>query len=218
MHLSERALGVLAAQPTIADVVRMLVLWNHPFGAPLVDAVAGTRPSLFQVEVALQRAFAGRALASASKAGRHLVDYARQVVDVMNVWSALLHFPERDPTIVDLTFIDGGTFVDREVFRDLLALESFIEVRERLVHVLRGSALANAVTGEPGEMANLETAVLRAQVEEQRRAARTDPEGTAPLISFALALRAEMLNLRRTIWGVALETPAALIEAEMVAR
>lgn len=218
MHLSERALGVLAAQPTIADVVRMLVLWNHPFGLPLVDAVSGTRPSLFQVEVALQRAFAGGSLESARKAGRHLLDYARQVVDVMNAWSSLLHFPERDPAIVDLTFIEGGALIDREVFGNLFSLESFTEVREQLARALRGSALADAFAGEPEQLATLETAVLRAQIEEQSRAARTDPEGTAPLISFALGLRAETLNLRRIIWGVSLETPPALLEAEMVAR
>jgi vacuolar-type H+-ATPase subunit C/Vma6 len=73
-------------------------------------------------------------------------------------------------------------------------------------------------TDEPKEVASLETAVLRAQLEEQNHAARMDPEGTAPLISFALGLRAEALNLRRIIWGVALEAPAALLEAEVVAR
>jgi vacuolar-type H+-ATPase subunit C/Vma6 len=215
-HLSERALRVLASQPTVADVVRMLVLWSHPFGVPLVDAVSGTRPSLFDVEVALQRAFARRALDSARKAGRHLVDYARQVVDVMNAWSALLHFPERDSAIVDLTFIEGGKFVDRETFRELLSLETFDDVREGLLRGLRESPLASAFAGEPGEVAPLETAVLRAQIAEQSRAARIAPEGPAPLISFALSLRAEVLNLRRIIWGISLEAPAAMLQAEVV--
>lgn len=216
-HLSERALGVLAAQPTMADVVRMLVLWNHPFGAPLIDAVSGARPSLFRLEVALQRAFAGRALASASKAGSHLVDYARQVIDVMNAWSVLLHFPERDPAIVDLTFVEGGAFIDRTVFEKLLSLDDFDDVRAQLARAFRESGLSSAFAGELGDMANLETAVLRAQIEEQRQAARTNPESTAPLIGFALAVRAEQVNLRRIIWGISLETPAALLEAEMVA-
>jgi len=215
-HLSERALRVLASQPTMADVVRMLVLWSHPFGASLIDAVSRPRPSLFEVEVALQRAFAGRALHSARKAGRHLLDYARQVVDVMNAWSALLHFPERDAAIADLTFIEGGRFLDRGVFGELLALETFDGVRERLTQVLGESALANAFNGEPGDVASLETAVLRAQLAEQSRAARIDPEGPAPLISFALALRAEVLNLRRIIWGISLEAPAALLQAEVI--
>jgi vacuolar-type H+-ATPase subunit C/Vma6 len=194
----------------------MLVLWGHPFGVSLVDAVSRPRPSLFDVEVALQRAFAGRALRSARKAGRHLLDYARQVVDVMNVWSALLHFPESDAAIVDLTFIEGGRLVDRGVFAELLALETFDDVRKRLTQVLGESALAHAFDGEPGDVASLETAVLRAQLAEQSRAARIDPQGPAPLISFALALRAEVLNLRRIIWGISLEAPAALLQAEVV--
>lgn len=216
IHLSERAIRVLASQPTIADVVRMLVLWNHPFGVPLVDSVSGARPSLFEVEVALQRAFAARALASARKAGRHLVAYARQVVDVMNAWSALLHFPERDPAIVDLTFIEGGAAIDREAFGQLLTVGDFDEVRTRLVSVFRATALQGAFAQGPGEVATLEAAVLRAQIEEQGRAARMNPESPAPLIRFALGLRAEVIDLRRIIWGVSLETPGALLEADLV--
>jgi vacuolar-type H+-ATPase subunit C/Vma6 len=216
-HLSERALRILADQPTMADVVRMLILWSHPFGVPLIDAVSGPRPSLFEVEVALQRAFAARSLASARRAGRHLVAYARQVVDVMNAWSTLLHYPERDPAIVDLTFIEGGALIDREAFRRLLAVESFDDVRLGLATVFRESALSGAFAAESGEVATLETAVLRAQIEEQSRAARVNPEGTAPLLGFALGLRAEVIDLRRIIWGVSLEAPGALLEAEMVA-
>jgi vacuolar-type H+-ATPase subunit C/Vma6 len=215
-HLSERALRVLASQPTMADVVRMLVLWSHPFGAPLVDAAGGTRPSLFAVEVALQRAFASRALGRARKAGRHLIDYARQVIDVMNAWSVLLHFPERDSAILDLTFIEGGALVNREVFGALFSLESFDEVRKGLVRTLRESPLADAFASEPADLATLESAVLRAQLAEQSRAARIAPEGPAPVISFALTLRAEVLNLRRIIWGISLEAPGAMLEAEMV--
>jgi len=45
---------------------------------------------------------------------------------------------------------------------------------------------------------------------------RVDPSGAAPIIGFAIELRAEVVNLRGIIWGVALQAPAALIQAEMV--
>ncbi len=215
--LPERALRLLAAQPTITDVVRTLVLWNHPLGRPLVAAVAGARPSLFGVEVELQRAFARRALSHAREGGHHLVAYTRQVVDVMNAWSALLHFVERDAAIVDLAFIEGGRWLDRDAFQKLLGLESRADIERALPRVFRSSPIAAAFTGEVGSLTSLETDVLRAQIAWHRGVALTDPSSAAPLLGFALELRAELLDLRRVIWGVALRAPAALVEGEMVA-
>lgn len=216
-QLSERALRVLASQPTMTDVVRMLVLWRHPFGPPLVEAVSGPRPDLFQAEVGLQRAFARRALERARKAGADLLDYARQVVDVMNAWSALLHFPERDSAIVEMTYIEGGRWIGREAFEELLGRESLEDVRKALAHDFHDSPLRQVFESETRGVAELESAVLDAQIFEQRKLARVRPQGPGPLIQFSLELRAEALNVRRIIWGVALETPPAILRTQMVA-
>ncbi|MGB8332088.1 MAG: V-type ATPase subunit [Polyangiales bacterium] len=214
--LSERALQTLASQPTPADVVRMLVLWNHPFGAPLIGAVSKPNPSLFEIEVELARTFARRASARAHEGGKQLVEYVEQVIDVLNAWSALLHFVERDPSIVDLTFIEGGRWLTREVFGALMSLETLRDVENRLAWELRKSALASAFRGESADMTELEGAVLRAQIQWQNRSVRIDPTGASPVIGFAIELRAEVLNLQSIIWGVALQAPSALIQAEMV--
>ena len=214
--LPERALLTLAGQPTPTDVIRMLALWNHPLGVPLVAAASGPHPSLFEIEVELQRAFARRASARAHQGGSQLVEYVEQVVDVMNTWSALLHFVERDPAIVDMTFVEGGRWITRDVFHKLMALETRPQVEKRLGWELRKSALGNAFQGEIEDLAQLEGTMLRAQIDWQNRAVRVDPSGAAPIIGFAIELRAEVVNLRRIIWGVALEAPAALIQAEMV--
>jgi len=214
--LSERALQTLASQPTPADVVRMLVLWNHPFGAPLIDAVSSPNPSLFEIEIELARAFARRASARAHQGGKQLVEYVEQVIDVLNAWSALLHFVERDPSIVDLTFIEGGRWLTRDVLVALMSLDTLHDVENRLAWELRKSALASAFRGEAGDLAELESAVLRAQIQWQNRSVRVDPTGASPVIGFAIELRAEVLNLRSIIWGVALRAPSALIQAEMV--
>jgi vacuolar-type H+-ATPase subunit C/Vma6 len=208
---------VLAGQPTVVDVVRTLVLWGHPFGAPLVPAVTGAHPSLFDVELALERAFASRALSRAHRGGRHLMEYTQQVVDVMNAWSALLHFVERDPAIVDIAFIEGGRWLNRDDFQKILSSDSRAELQRALARTFRPSPIASAFIGETETVTSLEAEVLRAQIEWQNRVALTDPGSSAPLIGFALELRAELLNLRRIIWGVALSAPAALVEAEMVA-
>jgi vacuolar-type H+-ATPase subunit C/Vma6 len=215
-NLPERALRALATQPTPTDVIRMLVLWNHPFGAALVPAASGPHPSLFEIEVELQRAFARRASVRAHEGGTQLVEYVEQVIDMMNAWSALLHFVERDPSIVDMTFVEGGRWLTRDVFHKLMGLETLRQVEKRLAWELRKSALASAFRDELEDLTELERATLRAQIDWQNRAVRLDPSGAAPVIGFAIELRAEVLNLRRIIWGVALRAPAALIQAEMV--
>jgi vacuolar-type H+-ATPase subunit C/Vma6 len=66
------------------------------------------------------------------------------------------------------------------------------------------------------DLAELEGKMLRAQIDWQNRAVRFDPSGAAPIIGFAIELRAEVVNLRSIVWGVALQAPTALIQAEMV--
>jgi vacuolar-type H+-ATPase subunit C/Vma6 len=214
--LPERALQTLCGQPTPADVVRMLVVWSHPFGAALAGVSSGPHPSLFDMEIELQRAFSRRAATHAHQGGRQLVEYVEQVVDLMNVWSTLLHFVEQDPSIVDKTFVDGGRWLTRDVCRSLMGLETRAQLDTRLAWVMRKSALAPALRGEAEDLGDLEGMALRAQIDWQNRAVRIDPSGAAPVIGFAIELRAEVLNLRRIIWGVALAAPAALIQAEMV--
>jgi vacuolar-type H+-ATPase subunit C/Vma6 len=97
-----------------------------------------------------------------------------------------------------------------------MALETRPQVEKRLAWELRQSPLASAFRGEIEDLAQLEGTMLRAQIDWQNRAVRVDPSGAAPIIGFAIELRAEVVNLRRIIWGVALEAPAALIQAEMV--
>jgi vacuolar-type H+-ATPase subunit F/Vma7 len=211
--LPERALLTLAAQPTPTDVIRMLALWNHPLGTPLVAAASGPHPSLFEIEVELQRAFARRASARAQLGGSQVVEYVEQLVDVMNTWSALLHFVERDPAIVDMTFVEGGRWITRDVFHKLMLLETRPQVEKRLAWELRRSALASALRGDIENLAQLENRMLRAQIDWQKRMVRVDPSGAAPIIGFAIELRAEVVNLRSIIWGVALQAPAALIHS-----
>jgi vacuolar-type H+-ATPase subunit C/Vma6 len=214
--LSERALFSLASQPTPADVVRLLLLWSHPFGPPLVEAASRPHPSLFEIEVALQRAFARRASSRAREGGAHLVEYVGQVIDQMNAWSALLHFAERDPKIVDLTFVEGGQLLTRTVLERLMSVATRDDLETQLALELRSSALGSAFPQAFDKVAELECAALRAQIAWQNRSMRIDPSGAAPVIGFVLELRAQVLNLRRIIWGVALRAPAARIQGDMV--
>ncbi len=209
--LPERALQALAAQPTVKDVVHLLGWWQHPLALPLLEPAGKPHPSLLRIEVALHRAFARRATQAAKKADRHLAAYVTQVIDIMNAWSVLLHFDEHDPAIVDLTFIEGGSALLRGHFEQLMSLPRFDEAGSMLVRQFRGSPLSSAFRHGVDNLAELESAILRAQIDQQNRALRVDPGGTAPIVGFALELRAQVVSLRRIVWGVALRAPSALL-------
>jgi hypothetical protein len=97
-----------------------------------------------------------------------------------------------------------------------MRLETRAQIEKRLAWELRKSPLGSAFRGEIENLAQLENRMLRAQIEWQNRAVRVDPSGAAPIIGFAIELRAQVVNLRGIIWGVALRAPAALIQADMV--
>ena len=145
-----------------------------------------------------------------------MVEYVRQVIDLMNAWSALLHFAEREPKLVDLTFIEGGEYITRPVFERLMGVSTREEVEKELARQLRDSALAPVFRQAIDEIAALESAALRAQIAWQHRSMRIDPGSAAPVIGFVIELRAQALSLRRVIWGVALRAPAVLIQGDMV--
>ena len=145
-----------------------------------------------------------------------MVEYVGQVIDLMNAWSALLHFAERDPRIVELTFVEGGQWLTRRVFEQLMDVASREDVEKQLAWELRSSALAHVFRPGLDEIAELESAALRAQIAWQNRSMRIDPSSAAPVIGFVIELRAQVLSMRRIIWGVALRAPAALIQGDMV--
>lgn len=209
--LPERALQALAEQHTIGSVIQLLGWLRHPLAAPLFEPASMPHPSLLRIEVALHRAFASRAKTNAKKGDRHLTAYVAQVIDIMNAWSVLLHFDEHDPSIVDLAFIEGGDSLPRDAFQRLITLQRLGEVGDGLVHQFLGSPLSSAFRRSIDNLPQLESAILRAQIEWQKRALRVDPGGTAPLIGFALELRAQVISLRRIVWGVALRAPPALL-------
>jgi vacuolar-type H+-ATPase subunit C/Vma6 len=97
-----------------------------------------------------------------------------------------------------------------------MSLETRPQLEKRLAWELRHSPLGSAFRNDIEDLAQLESAMLHAQIDWQNRAVRIDPSGAAPIIGFSIELRAEVLNLRRIIWGVALRAPAVLIQADMV--
>ncbi len=212
--LPERALEELAHQPTAAAVVALLTAWRHPLSQAVVPAAGGVHPDLLQLETDIDREFARRALDGARRAGRRgiLIRYVRLLIDLHNAYAALALSREGDPRASE-HWLAGGSGIPLSLFESAVAAREPSAAGRLLAVGFAGTRLNDVFTDLGGSPAGLEPAVLAALIAEFRQLARTDPLSPAPLLTYALRLRAEMLDVRWLVWGVSLGAPpAALLE------
>lgn len=201
--LPVRALAELSSQGDVAAVAALLAAWSNPYGTALLDEARRQQPDLFTLETELTRAWAARSRRVAPRCGRAMRVYVSRVVDLENLWTAVLlaeHETSHSPASL---YVDGGGLLDRDAFLLAAGAQSPREATSVLVRILGTSPLAPAVSADPGA----EARALRALTREQRDIARLDPLGPAPIIELLLRSRGEHLALRRIIWGIALGTP-----------
>lgn len=206
--LPERALTELAGQPTPRAVAALLTAWGNAFGPALLRAAQATQPDLLEIEHALNRSFADRALRGARAAGSPvLLDYVRETIDLENACAALvLAGVERD-TAAKRAFVGGGRTISLTTFLETIA-EGPAAAR-RLAAAFHDSGLAAAFERWGADPARIEEQLLMRRIAHLRALARRDPAGPASVLEFALRLRAEVIELQRVIWGMALGAPAA---------
>lgn len=217
-QLPERALVLLAHQPSPGKIASHLVVLRHPYAQRLSPVCAAAHPALLDLELALVRAFADSIGAAARAGDANLVAFARERVDVCNMQMALLFaagpFGARD---VDggTCFVEGGRWLTRRDFALVCAEETRAGAAARLARALAGSPLSS-LGPSASDPARLEHTALVGALARQRAAARLDPVGSAPLLVFLLRLEAQSLDLLRVAWGAALGAPAELVRPELV--
>jgi vacuolar-type H+-ATPase subunit C/Vma6 len=212
--LPERALQELARQPSVRAVATLLVAWRHPYGAPLLAAASPGQPDLLRLELVLNRCFAERSLAAAR--GGPMTSFVRETIDLENVLAALVLAERADDMIPKDAFLAGGAGLDVAAFEEAVATGGAARAAARLERALGNSPLGRACGRAAVDPAAAEAAALREQIAVQRRAARLDPLGPAPLLAFVLALRAQTTDVRSVIWARALAAPAAVTMAGLV--
>jgi vacuolar-type H+-ATPase subunit C/Vma6 len=215
--LPERALEELARQPDAAAVAALLTAWKHPYGPALLRAAAAAaEPDLLRLEIAVNRRYAERAVAGARRAGRNglLAAYVADQIDLENAWAALVLAGAKPELPLAEAYLPGGRRVTPAVFELAVAAVDAAAAAQRLAAAFVGSPLVAAfrsVKAEGAELAGLEEAVLGIQVRRMAAEQRRAPLGPAPVLAYALRLRAEVTDLRRIIWGVALGAPAGAL-------
>jgi vacuolar-type H+-ATPase subunit C/Vma6 len=214
--LPERALTTLARQPTPARLAAQLVLLHHPEAARLSTLAAKAQPVLLDLERALVQGLAERTLAAARAGDRNLCAVVRARIDVCNMQMALAFTAGPHDVEPATLFTAGGEALPRRAFLDACSATSAAAASDRLVHLLAGTALEAPARVAGADPVRLEAAALDHALTWQRRVARIDPLGSAPLVSFLLRLQAQSADLRRLAWGASLGAPPALLRAGLV--
>ena len=212
--LPERAITTLAAQKTPAAIAALLVAWRNPYGSPLLGPASASQPDLFKLEQVVNRTFAERATRAARKTPA-LAAYVREVIDLENAFTAVVLASEgKDITFKDV-FLPGGRRVSIGTFERAAATGDAAAAARQLSNAFSGSPLASAFSRSSLDPATLERTVLHARITAAARARRSQPLSPAPLLWYALRLRAETVDLRRIIWGLAFGAPADALVHEM---
>lgn len=81
---------------------------------------------------------------------------------------------------------------------------------------LAGTPLGRALSAGIPRAEAIERAALETQLIAQRRHARLEPLGLGPVLYFFVRLRAEMRDVGRIAWGVALDAPRAMLAAGVI--
>lgn len=206
--LPTRALSALASSGDVANVASLLLTWQNSYGAAMAVEAARPRPELLGFDVALARTFASRA----SRAARHnrmLRHYTQRVIDLANLWTALVLADHSTDVSVATLFVEGGTLVREADLAFAVAAARREPLATRLLPRVTGTPLAAAL--DPVDGRDPEDAAREAMVVEFRALARREPTSVAPVIVFVLRQRSELRALLRIVWSVSLGIPSARI-------
>jgi len=215
--LPERALEELSRQPSVAALAALLAVWASPYAPALRAVAAAAHPDLLHIELAVNRTFAARALAAARR-GRsgELVSYVRETTDLENAMAALVLAHQGKDMVPKDAFLAGGARVDVGVFERAVATGDPVAAARVLSAALAPARVARAFAGDAAAIASIEGRLLRLRIAALHAARRREPLGPAPLLEYALRLRAQVLDLRRIIWSVALAAPQPDLLAALV--
>lgn len=208
--LPQRMLAALAQTRTLPELVGRLERSANAYGPPLARALEISGPDLLALETTLDRTFARRARQGARRASPHLRAWIADGIDLENAWHALLGGTD--------SFIDGGRTLTRAHHDAVLREPDEPARRRRLANIFAGWTLAPVFAEAATSLAELETRALSLRIDAERRAARLEPIGAAPILEFVLRLRAELADLRRIHWGIAQGVAPDELLGELVGR
>ena len=201
--LPTRALEELAHLADVRAIGAVLASWNNPYAGVILRRERRFT-DLFQLELDLAREFLERSRAAACRGDRFLEAHTRLIVDLTNLRTALVLASESHEQPPDQSFIPGGDRVTPDHYRRAATSNGGAEALRRLAPAFGEVAMRRALLQAFDYPADLEDTILRLMLREVRAAARLLPLSSAPVVLYALSLRAELRHLQRLVWGLAL--------------
>jgi vacuolar-type H+-ATPase subunit C/Vma6 len=211
-----RALEELARQTDLHAMGALLALWGNPYAVVLREVESADQPDLLRLEMRLVREFARRAIEAARRGDHILRLHVGETLDLENSWAALLLAGGDDDIESSECFVPGGDRITSAVFEAAAAAPDRAAAAYRLARAFGAGALGRALLRTARRPSELEGERLAAQLDQRRAAARLDPLSSAPVLAYALALRAETRMLGQLVWGVTLGLPPSALAAELV--
>jgi vacuolar-type H+-ATPase subunit C/Vma6 len=209
--LPERALEELARAESPAQVAALLSVWRSPFGRVINREARRPHPDLFRLEAALHRTYLERALLAAH--GAELQAYVAGLVDLENARAAVLLATQGHDVEPSEVFVRGGRTLRRLDFLRVAEASNAEEALVGLSSAFSATAWGRVFERQAVDPRSFEETTLTCQIREVRRRARRDPLGPVAIVLYGLRLRAEALELRRIIWGIALGVPRSELMA-----
>lgn len=210
--LPERALEELAACSSVGAVGALLAAWQHPFAGALAGAAGITLPDLLRIELELARILVQRDLDAARRSrDRILRVLVRETIDIENATSAVLvsgHDPDVD---IPSLFLEGGARLTLDAFTSAAGSVSPRDACLVIARALRPSPLSAVMSQHADKPAELDDALLRLRLLQLARRVRQAPLSVVTTVRMALRIRAQVIDLQRIVWTVALGGPRAWI-------
>ncbi len=215
--LPERALQTLAALPSIAPIAAVLAAWRHPFAAALAPFATAVDVDLFAVGVALDRAAAARATAAAQRSHhRDLRRLVAEQIDLRNVITALILAGLEEDASGNDVFVPGGSRLGADAFRRAAGARDARVAATMLAPAFAATPWAAVIRRGGGHVSATERELRRRQLAALAAMVRRQPLGPVPVIGFALRLRAQVGDLDRIIWALALGVPHQVVTDTLV--
>jgi vacuolar-type H+-ATPase subunit C/Vma6 len=210
--LPSPALEQLAAATCIREFAATLTSWGNSYGRVILAESLRPHPEVFLLQLAIDREYANRTLDAALHTGEPLRGYLRMQIDVENARIALAAASGELAHEPDGLFITGGDAITLDLFRTLAASTEG-DARARLSRVVAGTVLAPIV---PEGRDDGDAALLTALLRDMHRTVRLEPLSLAVVLEYVLRLRAELQDLSRIVWGLAMQLPRRRIIAKLV--
>jgi vacuolar-type H+-ATPase subunit C/Vma6 len=214
--LPARALDTLARTATPAGVVAHLATWRHPFAPDLRLATSSAEPDLYHLEIQLARAAAERARRAAlASHDAQLTAWVRATLDLENAVAAIALATEGTDVVPRELFLPGGARVDIVAFEEAITTHEPLACGRRLARALAGTPCGAILAHGGRATGSLEDELLRCRIAAMRRQVGVSPLGPLAVVYFALRLRAQVLDLERIVWTVALGAPGGELAANL---